>query len=245
MGRARPPDHRSRFLIPRKRLLPFRDAKGAVNVHMLRRCLVDVAAGSVHCDESVVCKLRAWHRHAARWMLSTDESLTLDQLLAEAEDEAAAAAAAAAMAATAPAPVFMRLPSLRPSTLKLAFALSVTRPLSSATTSSALMLSSERRSAAWVCTATRTASSTGPTPRPPPPPPPTRAPDPPTRARQRAAAVGAVEAVGPLLREEPLAGHALRQPKVAAALQPATSTAAQHTHSSAQPGAQRGRAAVA
>jgi len=71
----------SRFLLPRERRLPFRDALGRVNIHLVNRCLREAAGRE---NEEVVTKLWAWKRHAQRALDARpeDENLTLDQLCA-------------------------------------------------------------------------------------------------------------------------------------------------------------------
>ena len=56
----------SRFLIEATRSLPYRDAKGLVSLHLLRKSAADVQSGTVAAPEEVASKLRKWLSHAEK-----------------------------------------------------------------------------------------------------------------------------------------------------------------------------------
>ena len=56
----------SRFLMRDPPRLPYRDADGAVNVHLVRASLLEAESG-LPVPRDVLDKLRTWFRHAERW----------------------------------------------------------------------------------------------------------------------------------------------------------------------------------
>lgn len=56
----------SRFLLEASRELPYRDAKGVVSLHLLRKSAADVKTGAVVPPEEIASKLRKWLSHAER-----------------------------------------------------------------------------------------------------------------------------------------------------------------------------------
>lgn len=78
----------SRFILPARGRLPYRDASGRVNINLCQHSLRehDETLGD---DESAKLKLLAWERHAQRAIASrpADELKTLDELVAEHDAE--------------------------------------------------------------------------------------------------------------------------------------------------------------
>lgn len=69
----------SRFLVPSSRLLPYRDAVGAVNVHLLRKCKKTLAEGSTLLDTETVAFLDKLLRHGERHFAQIKSSTPMHQ----------------------------------------------------------------------------------------------------------------------------------------------------------------------
>ena len=65
----------SRFLLEATRALPYRDAKGLVNLHLLRKSAADVQSGAVVPPEEVASKLRKWLSHAEKAFAKAGEGV--------------------------------------------------------------------------------------------------------------------------------------------------------------------------
>lgn len=69
----------SRFLLEATRALPYRDAKGLVNLHLLRKSAADVQNGAVVPPEEVASKLRKWLSHAEKAFAKAGEGAGVDR----------------------------------------------------------------------------------------------------------------------------------------------------------------------